>query len=208
MPYSKAQLEQLVIDYANSFGINATVALIQARRESANFRPDVVYGPFRAGAGERGVMQFTPGAWQDWGEGPHTDAYIPEKSLQAWGRYMTWLLNRYRGNYTKALQAYNGGAGNVDRGTVSTGAQKYAREILAKAASAGVQISTPGNSLPDSGGDLPESNFPDIVFDDGTSNQPDNSSDNSSDDDKNNHAAPLLIGAAALLLLFVLMPSD
>lgn len=130
---TKAQLAQLVEDYAYGYGIDPAVALVQMQRESAYFRPDVVYGNFVGGSGERGMAQFTPDTWQRFGNGPHTNAYDPDYSLTAWGNYMSFLLNRYGYDYTKALQAYNGGEGNVDRGTVSQGAQKYAREILAKA---------------------------------------------------------------------------
>ncbi|MCI0353074.1 MAG: lytic transglycosylase domain-containing protein, partial [Acidobacteriales bacterium] len=137
MAYTKQQLANLVIEFAGNYGIDQAIALEQIKRESANFRSDVVYGPFMAGAGERGLAQFTPATWADWGQGPHTNAYTPETSLTAWGRYMTWLLRRYGGNYTQALQGYNGGPGNVDRGTVSSAAQRYAREILAAAGSSG-----------------------------------------------------------------------
>ena len=104
MAYTKQQLADLVVNYAERFGIDPNVALVQIKRESANFRTDVVYGPFVGNAGERGMSQFTPGTWATWGNGPHTNAYVPENAMEAWGRFMTWLLNRYGWNYTKALQ--------------------------------------------------------------------------------------------------------
>lgn len=132
-----AEYDQIVLKYAAQYGINPSVAVLQLRRESDTYRPDVVNGPFVGGAGERGIAQFTPATWADWGEGPHTNAYNVDASMTAWGRYMSHLLNKYAGNYEKALQGYNGGPGNVDRGTVSQGAQRYAREILESAGSAG-----------------------------------------------------------------------
>lgn len=133
--YTKDQLIALVQDYAYGIGFDPAVAVEQMRRESANFREDVVYGPFVGASGERGVSQFTPGTWDRFGYGPHSNAYDPDYALSAWAAYMTFLLNRYDWDYTKALQGYNGGEGNVDRGTVSTAARTYAREILAKAPS-------------------------------------------------------------------------
>lgn len=199
MAYSKAQLAQLVTDYANNYGIDPAVALVQIKRESANFRSDVVNGPFVAGAGERGLAQFTPATWIDWGSGPHTNAYNPEASLTAWGRYMTWLLRRYGGNYTKALQGYNGGPGNVDRGTVSSGAQRYAREILAAA----------GSSSSGGGSSLPDSSYPDIVFcgEEGQPPCPDASAGGASDNPQPppQFSSPALLIGGAAILLFVLI---
>lgn len=133
MPLSREQLAELVIDYAHGYGIDPNIALEQIKRESANFRPDVVYGPFVGGAGERGMSQFTPGTWARFGYGPHTNAYDPDYAMTAWGEYMKYLLNMFNWNHEKALQGYNGGEGNVQRGTVSTMARNYAREIMARA---------------------------------------------------------------------------
>lgn len=135
MAYTKDQMIQLIQQYAMMYGINPAIAVAQHQRESG-FRNNVVYGPFVGGAGERGISQFTPGTWARFGEGPHTNAYVPENSLKAWGKYMVFLLNRYGGDYQRALQGYNGGEGNVDRGTVSAGAREYARAILAEAGGA------------------------------------------------------------------------
>jgi hypothetical protein len=40
------------------------------------------------------------------------------------------LIEYYNGDYIKALMAYNGGAGNVDKGKVSNAAEKYAAEVM------------------------------------------------------------------------------
>src|SRR5262245_63255697 len=111
--YTKDELQQLVVDYAQGLGFDPRVALEQIKRESANFRPDVVYGPFVGAAGERGLTQFTPGTWNRFGSGPHTNAYDPDQALTAWGKYMTYLLNLFGGDYSKALTGYNGGEGHL-----------------------------------------------------------------------------------------------
>jgi soluble lytic murein transglycosylase-like protein len=130
--YTKDQLIARIQQVATGAGIDPSVAYYQLLRESG-FRDDVVYGPTTGGSGERGVAQFMPGTWARFGSGPHTNAYDPDASLTAWAGYMTWLLARYGGNYTKALQGYNGGEGHVDRGTVSQDAKNYAAAILAQA---------------------------------------------------------------------------
>ena len=131
------QLRQLVVNKANQYGVNPSIALVQIARESANFRPDVVYGPFIGGAGERGMSQFTPGTWARFGSGPHTNAYIPEMAMDAWGNYMVHLLGLFSGDYYKALVGYNGGEGHLTNperyGPPSAAAQVYGREIYAQA---------------------------------------------------------------------------
>jgi soluble lytic murein transglycosylase-like protein len=137
MALSREQLIALVQDYARSYGINPAIAVAQIRRESWNFRPDVVYGPYVAGAGERGMSQFTPGTWARFGSGPHTNAYDPDQAMTAWGKYMTYLLNLFGWDYGKALTGYNGGEGHLLNparfGPPSAAAQRYAQEILAEA---------------------------------------------------------------------------
>lgn len=135
MAYTRDQLISLVQDYAYGAGIDPAIAVAQIARESANFRPDVVYGPFVGGAGERGMSQFTPATWARFGYGPHTNAYDPDYAMTAWGEYMKYLLNLFNWDMEKALQGYNGGEGNVQRGTVSSAARRYAREVMAKAGS-------------------------------------------------------------------------
>ncbi len=136
MAYTSAQLVSRVQQVAAAAGIIPAVAVEQLRHESDNWRADVVYGPFVGGAGERGVAQFTPGTWQRFGRGAHTNAYDPEQSLAAYVRYMTYLLGLFNGDYSKALTGYNGGEGHltnpVKYGGPSRDAQKYAQEILAR----------------------------------------------------------------------------
>ena len=130
------QLQQLVVDKANQYGINPQIALAQISRESG-FRPDVVYGPFVGAAGERGLSQFTPATWATYGSGPHTNAYDPVMAMDAWGNYMAALMGMFSGDYVKALMAYNGGPGHLTDpqrfGPPSAAAQAYAQAIYSQA---------------------------------------------------------------------------
>lgn len=129
---TKAELQNLVIDYADAYSIDRAIALAQIQRESG-FNPSAV-----GSSGERGLGQFMPGTWARFGIGSFDNAFDVDYNLTAWGNYMQWLLNRYSWDYSKALMGYNGGEGNVDRGTVSSGARNYAASILAQAGQSSV----------------------------------------------------------------------
>ena len=133
MPYSREQLIERIRQTAQSIGFPEQVAIAQLARESANFRSDVVYGPFVGGSGERGLAQFIPGTWARFGAGMHQTAYDPDASLNAWAAYTSYLMQMFGGDLTKVLQGYNGGEGHVQRGTVSTAARNYASTILSQA---------------------------------------------------------------------------
>lgn len=143
------EIQNLVIDYASACGVDPTIAFYQIQRESG-------FNPNRVGAdGELGIAQFLRSTWGDYGEGPHENARNPHYAMNAYCRYMTYLLGLFGGNYEKALQGYNGGEGNVQRGTVSARARAYARDVLAQARAQqpdiGPLIVTPGGfeQIPD-----------------------------------------------------------
>ena len=62
--------------------------------------------------GARGVMQLMPDVIADYGV---TDPDSPAQSIGAGARHLRWLLRRYGNDRTRALAAYNAGAGTVDR---------------------------------------------------------------------------------------------
>lgn len=145
MKYSREQLIDRIRQTAASIGFPPNVAVAQLARESANFRDDVVYGPFVGGSGEKGVAQFIPGTWARFGSGMHDQAYDPDAALSAWAAYTSYLMRMFGGDLTKVLQGYNGGEGNVSRGTVSAMARRYASEVLQQA---GTIDSTEGTGEP------------------------------------------------------------
>ena len=138
MSYTTEQLIGRIYATADQYGINRAVAYHQLKRESANFRRDVVYGNTRGGSGEVGIAQFMPGTWARFSNEPHIAGFDPDKSLDAWGKYMNFLLRKFGGRYDLALAGYNGGenrtcleAGNIHCTQART--QNYVREILAAA---------------------------------------------------------------------------
>ena len=62
--------------------------------------------------GARGVMQLMPEVIADYAV---SDPDSPAQSIRAGARHLRWLLRRYNGDRTRALAAYNAGAGTVDR---------------------------------------------------------------------------------------------
>jgi soluble lytic murein transglycosylase-like protein len=81
--------------------------------------------------GAQGLMQLMPATASWLGV---ADPFDPEESLDAGSRYLRHLLDRYAGDVTKALGAYNAGPGAVDRyGGVPPfpETQNYVQRILA-----------------------------------------------------------------------------
>ena len=72
-------------------------------------------------AGAKGLMQITPGTAKDIARKSGGtqfelgDLSTPQVNISYGAFYLRYLLDRYGGNETLALAAYNGGEGNVDR---------------------------------------------------------------------------------------------
>lgn len=157
----------LITQYANTCGIDPSVAIAQAQRES-QLNPNA-YNPNDPGGGAIGLMQFTSSAWAQYGAGDFSNAYDIYANLNAWCAYMSSLLSQFGGDYTKALQAYNGGPGNVIKGTVSLAAQQYASKILANAQNVsvpnvGTLAASSGDYSYDNSGDSIISGVPDWLL--------------------------------------------
>jgi hypothetical protein len=90
---------------AQRFGVDPDIFVRQIQQESG-FRPDA-----RSPAGATGIAQFMP----DTARGMGVDPSDPYQSLEGGARLMRQNLDRYGGDYAKALAAYNAGPGNVDK---------------------------------------------------------------------------------------------
>jgi soluble lytic murein transglycosylase len=80
-------------------------------------------------AGAQGLMQITPATAQDIARksGGITfrpeDLHTPQVNISYGSFYLRYLLDRYGGNETLAIAAYNAGYGNVDRWVANAGSQ-------------------------------------------------------------------------------------
>ena len=109
----------LIQSLAPAYGIPPPLALEVATKES-NLNQGAV-----GTSGEIGVFQLMPATAKQL-------AVDPSNLQQNIDGGLSYLASLYKefGNWSQALQAYNGGPSHVVNGTVSTAAQSYADSIL------------------------------------------------------------------------------
>lgn len=96
---------QLARATASRYGVDPDIFERQIQQESG-FNPGAV-----SGAGARGLGQLMPGTAKELGVNPDD----PKQNLDGAARYMRQQLDRFGGDYAKALAAYNAGPGNVEK---------------------------------------------------------------------------------------------
>jgi soluble lytic murein transglycosylase-like protein len=104
--------------------------LVATAYEESDMRPHAL-----SHAGAIGLMQVMPGTAAELG----LDARKPAENVMAGATYLDQLLERYDGDLTLALSAYNGGPKAVDeaRGAPSAAVLRYAASVQSRAASLG-----------------------------------------------------------------------
>lgn len=120
----KTNLDGLFVQASQATGVPAALLKAVAKAES-NFTPDAV-----SHCGAVGVMQLMPATARALGV---SDPYNAGQNILGGAKYLRQMLDRYDGNTTLALAAYNAGPGSVDRyGGVPPYAetQNYVRKVM------------------------------------------------------------------------------
>ena len=102
------QIDQLVNDAAESTSV-APELIRSVMRQESGFRPCAV-----SAKGALGLMQLVPATASQLGV---TDAFDPEANVLGGARLLRQLLDRYGGDLSLTLSAYNAGTGRVDAAT-------------------------------------------------------------------------------------------
>lgn len=100
------ELNSYFKEAANKYGVDSKLLKSIACAES-NFNPDCT-----SSAGAMGIMQMMPETAKSCGI---SDPYDARQSIMGGANYISQMLQRYDGNITLALAAYNAGPGNVNK---------------------------------------------------------------------------------------------
>ena len=96
----------MIEDVAQKHGIERNLVQEVARQESG-FNPCAV-----SSKGAEGLMQLMPATQAQF---QVSDPFDARQSLEAGSKLLKTLLDRYHGDLTLALSAYNAGSGTVDK---------------------------------------------------------------------------------------------
>ena len=116
--------EQQIDAAAQKYGIDPAILKGLIKQESG-FNPNA-----GSSAGAQGLTQLMPGTASSLGV---TDLHDPAQSIDGGAHYLKMQLDRFGGDYSKALAAYNAGPGAVQRyGGVPpySETQNYVKNVL------------------------------------------------------------------------------
>ncbi len=135
--HQPASWEDAITAVANANGVSPLLAIAVAKRESG-LNPDASGDGDLEGGPSRGLFQLRPATAQMLG----VDPADPLQNITGGVKYLKQLSDRFGGDVSKALMAYNGGPEHIEKGDVSPAAQSYAAEVIASL-SQGIRETTP-----------------------------------------------------------------
>lgn len=119
-----AELDAIFDEAAEKYGVDAKFLKSIAKCES-DFDPACV-----SHSGATGIMQLMPATAAELGV---SDSYDPYQNIMGGAQYISELLDKYNGDTSLALAAYNAGSGNVAKyGGIPpfTETQNYVKKVL------------------------------------------------------------------------------
>lgn len=99
-----ASLDEIFEQAAQAYNVPKNLIKAIAKAES-DFRPDAT-----SKAGAQGIMQLMPATARELGV---TDSYDPYQNIMGGAKYISQMLQKYDGDISLALAAYNAGSNNV-----------------------------------------------------------------------------------------------
>ncbi len=128
--FTQTQYQATADKYAAQYGIPKEIFSGLIEQESS-------WNPAAVGkAGEVGLTQLMPGTAADLKVNP----WVVDQALEGGARYLAQQFKKF-GDWTKALTAYNAGAGNVGKGNAAEAAgTQYAAKVLDNAKALGYTL--------------------------------------------------------------------
>lgn len=103
---SNKNLEEIYTEASQTYGVSVDLLKAMTQQES-NFNPNAT-----SRSGAQGLMQLMPATAAELGV---TNAYDPYQNIMGGAKYIKQMLDKYNGNVSLALAAYNAGSNNVDK---------------------------------------------------------------------------------------------
>lgn len=103
---SSKNLDEIYQEASQTYGVSVDLLKAMTKQES-NFNPNAT-----SRSGAQGLMQLMPATAAGLGV---TDAYDPYQNIMGGAKYIRQMLDKYNGNVSLALAAYNAGSNNVDK---------------------------------------------------------------------------------------------